>query len=230
MPTSITAAPGLTASAPISRGTPTAATRTSARAQVAVEVAGARVADGHGRVRAPAAGCATGTADQLRAPDDDRLGPLQLDALVVEQLHHPGRGAGDQARRAAGRAGRRWSGSGRRRPCRGRSPRRPRRGRSGRGPAAGPGSRRRRRRRRARATSSSSSASWSSAGEAVVQRAHPRLLAGLVLVARRRSPRPGRRRRSPSPGPGVRPASRGEGGDLAADPLADLRPRPPCRR
>ena len=55
MPTSITTAPGLTASAPSSRGTPTAATRTSARAQVARQVAGARVADGDRRVRPSAA-------------------------------------------------------------------------------------------------------------------------------------------------------------------------------
>ena len=106
MPTSITTAPGLTASAPSSRGTPTAATRTSARRQIASRSRVREWQIGHGRVgrqQQPR----DRHADQLRAADDDRLGALQLDPLVAQQLHHPGRRAGHQARACRGRAGRR---------------------------------------------------------------------------------------------------------------------------
>ena len=99
MPTSMTTAPGLTASAPsrprnADRGDQDVGAGAGRR-----QVPGPRVADRDGRVggqqqpgdRHP---------DQLRAADDDRLRPLQLDPLVAQQLHHPGRRAGHQPRRA----------------------------------------------------------------------------------------------------------------------------------
>ena len=106
MPTSITTAPGLTASAPSSRGTPTAATRTSARRQTAAR---SRVREWQTVTVAFAASSRPRDrhADQLRAADDDRLRALQLDPLVAQQLHHAGRRAGHQARACRGRAGRR---------------------------------------------------------------------------------------------------------------------------
>ena len=106
MPTSITTAPGLTASAPSSRGTPDRGDEDVGPAADRGEVAGARVADGDGRVRGQQQ-ARDRHADQLRAADDDRLGALQLDPLVAQQLHHPGRRAGDEARASRGRAGRR---------------------------------------------------------------------------------------------------------------------------
>ena len=79
MPTSITVAPGLTQSPCTIRGRPTAATSTSARRQTAarsrvrewqmVTVALAREQQLRDRL-----------ADEVRAPDHDRLGALELDA------------------------------------------------------------------------------------------------------------------------------------------------------
>ena len=78
MPTSITVAPGLTCSALTSRGTPTAAIRMSARRQTAgrslvrewqiVTVAWRWQQQRRDRL-----------ADQVRAPDDDRLCALDRD-------------------------------------------------------------------------------------------------------------------------------------------------------
>ncbi len=219
MPTSITTAPGLDR---LGAEQPRHADRGDQDVGAAADggqVAGARVADGDGRVRGQQQACHR-HADQLRAADDDRLGALQLDALVAQQLHHAGRRAGHQARACRGPAGRRWSGSARRRPCRDRSRRRPRSGSicSGSGQldedavdvvVAS-----------SAATSSSSSSSLGLAGQAVVDRAHPGLLAGPVLVARRRSPRPGRRRRSPWPAPACARSRPRSSATSARDPLA----------
>ena len=78
MPTSITTAPGLTASAPSSFGTPDGGDEDVGAAADGVEVAGPRVADGDGRVRVEQQP-RDRHPDQLRAADDDRLGPLELD-------------------------------------------------------------------------------------------------------------------------------------------------------
>ena len=111
MPTSMTTAPGLIASAPSRRGTPTAATRTSARLQTAAR---SRVREWQTVTVAFAASSSRADRhpDQLRAADDDGLGALQVDALVGEQLHHPGRGAGNEPGRAVGEQ----AGVGRRQP------------------------------------------------------------------------------------------------------------------
>ena len=167
---------------------------------------------------------ATGTPTSFERPTTTASAPSSSTPSWREQLDHPGGGAGHQPRGAVGEQAGVERASGRRRPWPGRSPRRPRRGRSGRAAAAGRGCRRRRRPRRARATSASSSSSLVVGRQPVVDRAHPDLLAGLVLVAdvdlrggvladdhRRQGRRP----------PGLRRV----GGDLARDPLPA--PRPP---
>ena len=101
MPTSITVAPGLTISPVTRRGEPTAATRTSARRQTSAR----------SRVRewqTVTVACAFSEqarerpADQDGAADDHRLGTLDLDARLRQELHHPLRGARHQAGPALG--------------------------------------------------------------------------------------------------------------------------------
>ena len=101
IPTSMTAAPGLTSRPSTRRGEPTAATRMSARAADLGEVPGARVAHGHGRVRVQQQRRHR-AAHQDRAPDHHRLGPLDLDAGTCQQLHHARGRARDEAGAALG--------------------------------------------------------------------------------------------------------------------------------
>src|SRR5690348_4801067 len=88
MPTSMTVAPCFTMSAVIMRARPTAAADLG-------QVARARVADRDG-------GAAMQQqerhrlADDVRAADDDRVGPLELHPGRIEQLHDAGGRAGDE--------------------------------------------------------------------------------------------------------------------------------------
>ena len=97
VPTSITTAPGLIQSPRMSCALPMAATSTSALADLGGEVAGARVADGHGGVALEQQERHR-LADQVAAPDHDGAGALELDAGGVEQAH-------DAERRARAQAG-----------------------------------------------------------------------------------------------------------------------------
>ena len=80
-------------------GTPTAATTMSARRTSAAEVGGARVADRDGRVRLQEQHRG-GPAHDLAAADDDRLLARRVDAVRGEELHAAGRRRGDVERRA----------------------------------------------------------------------------------------------------------------------------------
>ena len=95
MPTSMTVAPGLTQSPLTIRSRPTAAMSTSARRQTAAR----------SRVRewqivtvalAPEQQLGHRLAEEVRAPEDDRLGALELRAGLLEQQHHAGRRARPQ--------------------------------------------------------------------------------------------------------------------------------------
>ena len=77
IPTSITTAPGLMYPAPSSLGTPTAAIRTSARAQTAARSRSASGTSSPSRCARAAA--RDRLADEIRAADDDRLGALELE-------------------------------------------------------------------------------------------------------------------------------------------------------
>ena len=180
------------------------------------------------RSRSPRAAGSRADADEVRAPDDDRLRPLQLDALVAQQLHHARPACRARAPGAPGRAGRRCgrqpvdvlggvdrgddasgsigSGSGELDEDAVDVVVGPERARPGR--AAPP------RRSSARGRGGSTASG---------------LLAGLALVARRRSARRGRRRRGRSPAPGVRP-SPARTRRLLRRPGRGPRRRPPCRR
>jgi len=86
IPTSMTAAPGLTISAVIRPGLPTAATRMSA----------ARVCAARSSVREwppdlDAAAARERAADDQAPPDDDGAGARDGDPVLVEQLHDPDR-------------------------------------------------------------------------------------------------------------------------------------------
>ena len=128
------------------------------------EVAGARVADGHGGVGGQQQR-GERAADEVRAPDHDRLGALQRDVVAAQQLHHARRSAGTQpgpALREQARRDRRQAVDVLARPGSARSApgRRP-----GAGSGAGAGSRTRAGRRRAARISVSTSsweASWGS--------------------------------------------------------------------
>ena len=106
VPTSITVAPGLTN---LGGDQPRRADRrdedVGARADRG-EVAGARVADGHRRVRAEQQ-LASGRPTRIERPTIDRLGALDLDARVAQQLDHAAAACTGRAPGAPGRAGRR---------------------------------------------------------------------------------------------------------------------------
>ena len=99
IPTSITAAPGLTYSAPIISGTPDRGDEHVGARAHAGKVARARVAHGHGRVALEQQERHR-LADQVRPPDHDRLGSLERHLVGVEQLDHPERRARPQPGRA----------------------------------------------------------------------------------------------------------------------------------
>ena len=88
MPTSITTAPGLTVSAPSSFGTADGGDQHVGAAADGGEVAGARVADGDGRVRGEQQP-RDRLADEVRAADDDRLGALELDPAGARAAPSP---------------------------------------------------------------------------------------------------------------------------------------------
>ena len=83
------------------------------------EVAGARVADRHRRVGAPAAGSRPGAPTSFERPTTTASAPSSSTPSWREQLDHAGGRARAPGPACRWRAGRRWSGSGRRRPCRG---------------------------------------------------------------------------------------------------------------
>ena len=94
MPTSITTAPGLTNSLLTSRGRPTAAISTSARAHTSAR---SRVREWHRHRRVLGEQqLSHRLAEQVRAPDHDRLGALKLRVDARQQLHHPRGSAGTQ--------------------------------------------------------------------------------------------------------------------------------------
>ena len=90
IPTSITVAPGLTQSPCTMRGAADRGDEHVGAAADAGQVARARVAHRDGRV-AREQHLRDRLADEVGAPDDDRLGALELDAVAVEQLHAAGR-------------------------------------------------------------------------------------------------------------------------------------------
>ena len=96
MPTSITAAPGLTAVGAEQLRDADRGDEDVGAAADRGEVAGARVADGDRRVGGEQQ-ARQRHADQLRAADDDRLGALELDPLVAPAA--PSRPAGVQGTR-----------------------------------------------------------------------------------------------------------------------------------
>ena len=93
--------PGFTISAPTSRGEPTAATRMSAREQTAAR---SRVREWQTVTVAfsPSSSAGERPADEDRAAEDHRLGALELDPGVAQQLDHALRRARDEARAPLG--------------------------------------------------------------------------------------------------------------------------------
>ena len=124
MPTSTTAAPGLTKSRVTNAGRPIAATRMSASARDPRQIDGARMADRDGRV-AVQQQQRHRLADDVAAADDDGARAGDRHVRSLEQFDHARRRARNEAARGSARAGRRSPGESRRRPSPDRSRRTP---------------------------------------------------------------------------------------------------------